>query len=295
MKNRKNTLLALAFLGLGIGWYTTSENKTKIIDTKKTKIDSLILQTKKDSVQFSELKKNKEKTLDDTVNFYSDTLETASNLYHKASSEKKELKNKYYGLLGKTKKLKKEVKKYKTLDNIQKGNLIAEVDSLDNVISKNMAEINNLKENQNNEALVQKNKNLQEAYSQIKKKYNSLKNKKNSSSVSEKTENPAYDVREHKNIFEKIFEAKRPKLVKVGKKNIVYKDDEPRGMEAFVVNDEGKQLPLRKVDDRGIFSYSHLNLPNGTYAFFAVDVENNSSKKYIRYINNKIISEKPFD
>lgn len=121
------------------------------------------------------------------------------------------------------------------------------------------------------------------------------KNVNSHSSINNYGKEFSLKVKNDKNFFEILFESKRPKLKKIGEKYVVFKDDSPEGMQAFVVDGEGRQNPLKKADNQGIFSYSHINFKDGQYTFYAMDKNGNESPKYVLNISNGIISKKKLD
>jgi len=66
-------------------------------------------------------------------------------------------------------------------------------------------------------------------------------------------------------------------------------------MQAFVADEEGRQTPLKKVDNQGIFSYSHIKFRDGKYSFYAWDKDDNESQKYFFNISGGIISKNKLD
>ncbi|MDP2672705.1 MAG: hypothetical protein Q8O84_02750 [Nanoarchaeota archaeon] len=298
MGKLKNTLFGASLVGLlSLGWCNYRQSDT--IDKQETKIDSLRDNNLNLTFYYNNLKNSYTDSKNKTK-FYSDSLEKTLNLYSKTNSEIKTLNQ----LLGR---VKGELKKYKTVDNMEKVALLEKYDSLfqkhgfaEKEIKKQISEINRLENAIKNKG----GSDWEKKYGELKIVYDKSYGENNleeavRDNISEYSQNSdrefSLKVKDDKGFFENLFESKRPKLKKMGEKYVVFKDDSPEGMQAFVVDSEGRQNPLKKMDNQGIFSYSHINFRDGQYIFYAMDKDNNESPKYIYNISGGVISKKKLD
>ncbi len=316
MGKTTNVLLGLALAGsLALGWCNNSK--------KQNKIDTLESELKADSISHGvTLRKLEDK---------SNSFERLSGSYEEINNEIKELKDKYSQTKDNLNKMEREksyllarLEKFKELNSS-----VNILDSLKREIGLRDEKHNKLqvglKKLENEIKLgAEKYANLEKKYRAFLKKpekhlldslekeimifkelYEKLYQEKsleesvreNISAHSPYSLDSDYSlkVKETKGFFGSLFESKRPKLVKIGEKYTFFKDDSPKMMQAFVVDSEGRQRVLKKVDDQGIFSYSHLKFEDGQHTFYAVDKDGNESPKYIRYIKAGVISNKSLD
>ena len=317
MGKLENTLLGISLIGLlSLGWCNYKQNNT--LDKQKTEINSL----RDDSLNLAFHNNNLKNSYADSrnkTNFYSDSLGKVLNLYSKTNSEIKKLNQELGGIKGAKKKILGELEKYKIADNTDKVWLLEKYDSLFKVyafvekeIAKKILETNNLEkkysELEKDYALSLKSGDSEwkVKYAKLKESYDKLSDERNleeavrenmnSYNVKSNTEEEfSLKVKNNKSFLETLFESKRPRLKKMGEKYVVFKDDFPEGMQAFVADEEGRQTPLKKVDNQGIFSYSHIKFRDGKYSFYAWDKDDNESQKYFFNISGGIISKNKLD
>lgn len=317
MGKPENALLGISLVGLlSLGLCNYRQSNT--IDKQETKIKSL----RDDSLNLAFYNNNLKNSYTDSKNktkFYSDSLDKVLNLYSKTNSEIKKLNQELGSIKGAKKKLSGELEKYKLADNTDKVWLLEKYDSLfkahalvEKEIAKKITETNNLEKKYSQLekdyafSLKSGDSEWKVKYAELKESYDKLSDERNLEEAVRKNINPflqgsnsgeefSLKVKGNKSFLEALFESKRPKLKKMGEKYVVFKDDSPEGMQAFVADEEGRQIPLKKVDNQGIFSHAHINFRDGKYAFYAWDKENNESQKYFFNISGGVISKDKLD
>lgn len=273
-------------ISIFIGVCTHQINQTSL-RKRETKISELEKQLNADSIAEYERFLKMSAILRDTSNFYSDSLKKTSYFYNQGKIENKKLSEKVkslsYALNDRNKKIQE---KY--------SNLEKEYNALRNNDERLTRDYNILiSENSN---LKEKNSGLEKNFNKIKEDFEKEKNK--NSELAKIKEEISLDVR-NQNFF-RNWKTIAPKFFGISGKFIIFKDNDPKEMEAFAKYSSGRLIPLKKLDDFDRISSFYLPedflLSNKEdLIIYATDKDGNNSKENKIYISKGIISKIKID
>ena len=276
--NKKWIIWPLLLIGMGVGGiYLFNKNnsleKSLVKAEQQIELDSI--RDAKNLIGYNLLSvqldgKNK------LIANYSDSLKNSSIFQKELESKKNDLEGKYSSLLKEFNKFKKE-----NGSNALKG---AKYDSLMNEFRLLETSYANLeKERENLKKEIDNQKGLEKSINQIK-----------NLNQDEKQEKGKPLEAEYKNFLQNA-KFIGPKLSGINGEYITFKDNEPKGMEAFAVYESGRLILLKKLNDaskQSTFYLPSINFKKGKIIIYAKDIDENISKKYSIFVKGKQISTK---
>ena len=257
-----NTLFGISLLGL-IAFGVCNKKGQNTISEQEKKITGLEKALKNYGSKILTLTEQ----LKDTAVFYSDSLGKIGEVYKQVLLEKENSNKKVAELSKKLKNVaynKGIEKKYKVLVNKH--------DSLE----KRFAEIKKISEKEMSQKIIEK-------------EINSYSGNAGGKKIS-------FDVKDKSFLHNWKFIP--PRLFGIGSESISFKDNDPKGMEAFAKYESGRLVPLKKIDDSdkcSSFYLPYIDFQEGVIIFYAIDKDENKSKEYPRYISGGGISKKKFE